>query len=329
MPTAWPNAIAALLARIVSDMYCSSWGDDALLALGDMALERGEASIARSYWEQILERPPEWVPKAAFERRAGRRRQSIRSIARRLTEWYQADASTRRSRLPPAARRAPVGRDGPAFDRFWKAARLPTTHLAYPSSHAQSGRRPGAAGAGFDFRRLAGPGQKRARSLRRSRIPTPKEIWPAATSPMPRALERLLAEAESWPSPRTSEDWPTFAGNAARNKIAAEAIDVGAPLWPAIPLGEPLGGRRHECPTIRLVSRRRTERRTAELPSGGGGRNGPRFDRAADLCLQSAHRQTGLARQSPTAPRRNLSRRGARTARSTDRRAGWACHDSR
>ena len=28
--------------RVVDELYCSSWGDDALLALGELALERAD-----------------------------------------------------------------------------------------------------------------------------------------------------------------------------------------------------------------------------------------------------------------------------------------------
>lgn len=45
-----------LLERIVRQAFCSSWGDDALWLLGEMALEQGEYWQARSYWERIL--PP-------------------------------------------------------------------------------------------------------------------------------------------------------------------------------------------------------------------------------------------------------------------------------
>ena len=34
-------------------MFCSSWGDDALLAIGELALERGDYDGARRAWEQI------------------------------------------------------------------------------------------------------------------------------------------------------------------------------------------------------------------------------------------------------------------------------------
>src|SRR5215469_4088677 len=44
------------LRDVVDQLFCSSSGDDALLALGDLALEAGNAGEARGYWEKIL--PP-------------------------------------------------------------------------------------------------------------------------------------------------------------------------------------------------------------------------------------------------------------------------------
>lgn len=46
------------LLDVVEQMLASSWGDDALLALGDMALESGNEATARAYWEQILPADP-------------------------------------------------------------------------------------------------------------------------------------------------------------------------------------------------------------------------------------------------------------------------------
>jgi outer membrane protein assembly factor BamB len=45
------------LRDVVEQLFCSSSGDDALLALGDLALEAGSVGEARGYWEKIL--PPE------------------------------------------------------------------------------------------------------------------------------------------------------------------------------------------------------------------------------------------------------------------------------
>ncbi len=43
-----------LLRQIVEQWYCSRTADDALFALGEMALERGEFALARHAWEQLL-----------------------------------------------------------------------------------------------------------------------------------------------------------------------------------------------------------------------------------------------------------------------------------
>lgn len=58
------------LIQLLRDSYCSSWGDDALLALGDMALERADFPRAQSYWRQIhpmlsdaKARPLDWALK--------------------------------------------------------------------------------------------------------------------------------------------------------------------------------------------------------------------------------------------------------------------------
>ena len=45
-------------------------------------------------------------------------------------------------------------------------------------------------------------------------------------------LAGLLAQSASWPPPRTSADWPNFAGNSARNGAAKGDVDIaGQPLW--------------------------------------------------------------------------------------------------
>jgi outer membrane protein assembly factor BamB len=45
------------------------------------------------------------------------------------------------------------------------------------------------------------------------------------------ALGGLLAESAAWPRPQPSPDWPTFAGSPARNKVAADLVDVGTVDW--------------------------------------------------------------------------------------------------
>lgn len=48
-----------LLERVLSEAYASSWGDDALWLLGELALEKGDVALARSRWEQLIPSPPE------------------------------------------------------------------------------------------------------------------------------------------------------------------------------------------------------------------------------------------------------------------------------
>ena len=47
------NGDAASLERVVRQLYASRHTDQALLALGDLALERGQFQLAREYWRQI------------------------------------------------------------------------------------------------------------------------------------------------------------------------------------------------------------------------------------------------------------------------------------
>ncbi|HBO44949.1 MAG TPA: hypothetical protein DD670_13675 [Planctomycetaceae bacterium] len=45
---------ASLQRKVVDEAFASSWGDDALLALGELALESGDAAMARAWWQRIL-----------------------------------------------------------------------------------------------------------------------------------------------------------------------------------------------------------------------------------------------------------------------------------
>jgi outer membrane protein assembly factor BamB len=46
------------LLAVVEQLFCSSWGDEALEALGELALEQGDYGNARGYWQRIL--PPDY-----------------------------------------------------------------------------------------------------------------------------------------------------------------------------------------------------------------------------------------------------------------------------
>jgi outer membrane protein assembly factor BamB len=48
------NRDRRLLLNVVDQAFASSWGDKALLALGDLSLESGDFAAARWYWERIV-----------------------------------------------------------------------------------------------------------------------------------------------------------------------------------------------------------------------------------------------------------------------------------
>ena len=57
---------AARLAEVVDQMFCSSWGDDALWILGEIELEQGHYGAARTAWQRLIEAPPARVPAEKF-----------------------------------------------------------------------------------------------------------------------------------------------------------------------------------------------------------------------------------------------------------------------
>ncbi len=44
-------------------------------------------------------------------------------------------------------------------------------------------------------------------------------------------LKTLLAESSSWPADASDPNWPTFAGNPRRNRLASRLADVGTVRW--------------------------------------------------------------------------------------------------
>jgi len=77
-----------LLEKVVDEAFASSWGDNALDALGEIALESADCAAARSYWEKIIPvEPPDgarhtWlcVPDTELDPAAVRARMVLASI---------------------------------------------------------------------------------------------------------------------------------------------------------------------------------------------------------------------------------------------------------
>jgi hypothetical protein len=185
-----------LLRRVVNEFFCSSWGDDALLALGELALERGDYEAARRYWEQmspLLRGPagqPLWLALWKVDLAA---------------HWPQIEGRWRERPNPPAWLAYP---DTP-LDLADVRARLILTSIragdlkrARIELEAFGRFHPDSAG------RLGGQ-----------------------NGPYAAGLERLIANASAWPIQSPHADWPTFAGSQSRSSATGMLGPVTGPIW--------------------------------------------------------------------------------------------------
>jgi outer membrane protein assembly factor BamB len=195
-----------LLARLVKEAFATRYGDDALLRLGDMALERGEFAAARGWYERIG--PALRLPDSAAQRfgaPAGSpawlvlRRDSAEALAAEVSQAVGGSAARgfgqhADSDLPPAVVRS----------------RLVLASL------------------------LEGAGA-RARlewELFRRIHPDDEGELAGRSGKLADLLGALREQSTAWPPPRYSGQWPTLAGAPHRNGRAAAPIDPPArPAW--------------------------------------------------------------------------------------------------
>lgn len=185
-----------LLSRVVNELFCSSWGDDALMALGELALERGDYDAARRDWEQISPqlRDPD-----------GR------------SMWQ-------------ALRGIDLNANWPEIERRWQARPHSPDWLAYPDSQLnladvrarlvlisiRAGQLDRAALELDAFRRLH---------------PDAAGQLGGQQGPYVAALDRLLRSARDWPAKPPQVDWPTFAGSQTRSPTVLPVGPVVVPAW--------------------------------------------------------------------------------------------------
>lgn len=251
-----------LLARVVNDWFCSSWGDDAALALGELLLERGAYNAARRNWLALFETPPTSVESGAFE--AVRNDKGLAAAdAALLDRFYRKPNALPREATPvdddealPAANKAvirtwyvPAGEawaamhdvESAALVRIWRGRGMVGSRLAYPATSVSladvrarliladllSGDVEGAAEKLAAFRRLH---------------PTATGNLAGQTGPLADRLRALVTQARDWPTPAPN-DWTTFAADSRRTGQTAGAlakpIALGKPAW-RVALGEPL-----------------------------------------------------------------------------------------
>lgn len=221
-----------LLTRVIEQVFCSSWGDSALVKLAELALERGHFAVARDYLEQtspLLRTPhgrPLWL--------------ALQGV----------DLDARWQQLEPLLTK----RDTPSL---WLA--YPDTDLDLAEVRARlalvSILEGSAERAQFDW------------ELLRRLHPEAKGMLAGREVHYAEQLQQLLTTSATWPTPLPADDWLTFAGSPHRNTELPKASRLAMSPWDApITLGSPVaadagmaqnfgyGGRRPNEDSERLLS---------------------------------------------------------------------------
>lgn len=235
-----------LLRQIVDQFFCSSWTDEALWALSEAALQRGDHGGARACCEQLIDTPPAVIEAEKFTTLRNDA-QLPPTIAALLDRYYRrrtgsdiyelyADrsvdpnlleiAGALRERGVLGSRLAYPRADVAAADVFarlilisifegsptWAEAVLKDFAASYPEA---SGRL-----AGREVNCVTG-------------------------------LREVFEESKSWHRPAPSDHWTTFAGNPQRSGTAPQRLEVGRVLW-RTPL-EPVAAGDQSAPRRRVA----------------------------------------------------------------------------
>ncbi len=185
-----------LLMRVVDELYCSSWGDDALLALGELALEQADYSAARRWWEQIspLLRDP---------------------IGRPL--WV-------------ALRDIDLNAHWPLVERRWRERPKSPTWLSYPDTSLDLAD----IRARLVLASVRAGDSNRAElelNVFRRLHPHSAGHFGGQDGPYAESLERLIAAAKEWPANTRDSQWETFAGSPTRSSAAPKLGPIIGPGW--------------------------------------------------------------------------------------------------
>ncbi|MBI2824865.1 MAG: PQQ-binding-like beta-propeller repeat protein [Planctomycetia bacterium] len=217
------------VSRVVDHFLCSSVGDEALLALGEMALEQGDHGGARRYWERLIETPPRLVRRDVFERVVAA--ETTTGDERRLLDrWYRPDSAA-----PPSdyVFRDETSLDDPtrgALVELWRERGLSSSRLAYPRSDIDL--------ATVRARLILVSILEGSLERARNELASFQAMHPEAKGRLGgldvnygEALAATLEKAQAWPQPTTDADWPTFAGSPARSKASPMAPKPEVVLW--------------------------------------------------------------------------------------------------
>lgn len=226
-----------VLINLLDQMFCSSWGDDALMALGEMALERGEYALAHDYWYRLVESPPLTVTRADFDKLLAANdlndeqrkllQDNYQAIAERDDKYFglrlrAAENNWTDAELIPLA-------------RLFREHALSAPWLVYPGTDLPLAeirarlvlleimqKSDAAAPAYQEFVRQYGHAEGRLAGR---------------VQPLAEALATVREQSTHWPVAKSSHDWTTFAGNTDRMLVSDKALQIRKWAW-KIPLAK-------------------------------------------------------------------------------------------
>lgn len=184
------------LQQVVDQFLCSSWGDDALLVLGELELHAGHFGAARNHWERIspllksAEGSPLWLALYGVDLNADWK--TVESIVtqREATPLWPSCIST-------------------DIDLAGIRARLVLTSILEGSLER----------AGIEL------------ALLNKLSPQATGLLAGKEGVYATRLQELLDLATHWPAEKVAAGWLTFAGNPERNKHSPEPVRVAGTAW--------------------------------------------------------------------------------------------------
>lgn len=192
------------LARLVEQFFASSVADQALLLLGEYALERSDFTQARRYWESLS--PALRTPATAGSRS---------SIQAGRPLWLAARA------IDDVPSLATGGTEPPSAAASWLA--YPDTEIPLPDIRARLAM----------VSILEGSVERATQEIRMLSALHPQASGTIAGRQglYAQLLSELLASSKTWPAEPTNPV-ATFAGSPQRSPARVEDLDIGgAPLW--------------------------------------------------------------------------------------------------
>ena len=195
-----------LMRRIANDYFASTYGDNALYVLGEMALERGDHTGARWYWERVAPalRCPASLPVP------GAQSGQPLWLALRHTAWDCQGAELRAT---------------------LEDSRVSPSWLAYPDTDIRL--------ADLRARLVLVSVLEGSPQRAQFELDLLRHLHPDAEGSMggrkvvfTQALEQLLDQSRQWPVQTSAADWTTFARRPTRDALVPDTVAIrDQPVW--------------------------------------------------------------------------------------------------